>query len=293
MQFPPPREETTHGNHRRRSDAVPGRIAGDRGEALRSQAQARGGSGGGPGESLRRATDGRRAVGSAADADRAPAALEGHAARGGDHRRGAPAGVPQRRGGCGHAGDLPEPVRLPDRGSDQGGSGRLRMRLTRVAHIVLVAVAGLVAFAPASAGAGAPTDQLKASVEQILKVLEDPALKAEARAKDRRAAIRKEAEGVFDFTETAKRALGRHWQSLSEKDREEFTGLFTDLIERAYISKIERYSGERIAYAGEAIDGGLATVRTRFVTIIQTSSYAELVRKMKAAELGAPASPRS
>ena len=140
--------------------------------------------------------------------------------------------------------------------------------------------------------------------------------------------------GVFDFTETAKRALGRHWQGLAEKDRQEFTSLFTDLIERAYISKIERYSGERIAYAGEAVDGGLATVRTRFVTkqgtevpvdyrmqqrgdrwlvydvsvegvslinnyrtqfdkIIQTSSYAELVRKMKAAEFAAPASPRS
>jgi len=208
------------------------------------------------------------------------------------------------------------------------------MRVDRVARIVLVALAGLVACAPASADAGAPTDQLKSSVEQIIKVLEDPALKAESRAADRRAAIRKEAEGVFDFGETAKRALGRHWQNLSDKDRQEFTGLFTDLIERAYISKIERYSGERIAYAGEAVDGGLATVRTRFVTkqgtevpidyrmqqrgdrwlvydvsvegvslinnyrtqfdkIIQTSSYAELVRKMKAAEFSAPASPRS
>jgi hypothetical protein len=135
----------------------------------------------------------------------------------------------------------------------------------RSGRIVLVAVAGLVVSAPASASAGPPTDQLKASVEQILKVLEDPALKAEARAKDRRAAIRKEAEGVFDFTETAKRALGRHWQNLSDKDREEFTGLFTDLIERAYISKIEKYSGERIAYAGEAVDGfeGVTTASSR------------------------------
>jgi phospholipid transport system substrate-binding protein len=171
-------------------------------------------------------------------------------------------------------------------------------------------------------------------VEQIVKVLEDPGLKPEAKLKERRAAIRKEAEVVFDFSETAKRALGRHWQALTEKDRQEFTGLFTDLIERAYISKIERYSGERIAYAGEAVDGSLATVRTRFVTrqgteipvdyrmqqrgdrwlvydvlvegvslinnyrtqfdkIIQTSSYSELVRKMKAAEFAAPASPRS
>jgi phospholipid transport system substrate-binding protein len=208
------------------------------------------------------------------------------------------------------------------------------VRVNLVAGLVPVAVAGLLVSAPVAVEAGAPTEQLRSSVEQIVKVLEDPALKTDARAKDRRAAIRKEAEVVFDFTETAKRALGRHWQGLSEKDRQEFTGLFTDLIERAYISKIERYSGERIAYAGEAVDGGLATVRTRFVTkqgteipvdyrmqqrgdrwlvydvsvegvslinnyrtqfdkIIQTSSYAELVRKMKAAEVGTAAAPRS
>ena len=199
---------------------------------------------------------------------------------------------------------------------------------------MVVVVTGLAIGAPAPARAGAPTDQLKTSVEQIIRVLEDPALRAPARAQERRAAIRKEAEVVFDFTETAKRSLGRHWQGLSEKDRSEFTVLFADLIERAYISKIERYSGERITYAGEAMDAGLATVRTRFVTkqgtevpvdyrmqqrggrwlvydvsvegvslinnyrtqfdkIIQTSSYAELVRKMKAAEVGAPPSPRS
>jgi len=209
----------------------------------------------------------------------------------------------------------------------------------RVARSALGATAGLVVcaqmvWAPASADAGAPTDQLRSSVDQMVKVLDDPALKADSRAQDRRAAIRKEAQVVFDFGETAKRALGRHWQGLSEKDRQEFTGLFTDLIERAYISKIERYSGERIAYAGESVEGGLATVRTRFVTkqgteipvdyrmqqrgdrwlvydvmvegvslinnyrtqfdkIIQTSSYAELVRKMKAAEVSAPGSPRS
>ena len=211
--------------------------------------------------------------------------------------------------------------------------------MKRVARSALGAAAGLVTcaqmvWAPASADAGAPTDQLRSSVDQMVKVLDDPALKADSRAQDRRAAIRKEAQVVFDFGETAKRALGRHWQGLSEKDRQEFTGLFTDLIERAYISKIERYSGERIAYAGESVEGGLATVRTRFVTkqgteipvdyrmqqrgdrwlvydvmvegvslinnyrtqfdkIIQTSSYAELVRKMKAAEVSAPGSPRS
>src|SRR5258705_748756 len=138
------------------------------------------------------------------------------------------------------------------------------MRRRLVPYLVLLV--GLAVWAPAPARAGAPTDQLKASVEQIVKVLEDPALRPEARSRERRAAIRKEAEGVFDFSETAKRALGRHWQALAEKDRQEFTSLFTDLIERAYISKIERYSGERIAYAGEAVDGRLAPRRTPFLT---------------------------
>jgi phospholipid transport system substrate-binding protein len=207
-------------------------------------------------------------------------------------------------------------------------------RRVRVSRLATVALTGLLAWAPASADAGAPTDQLKAAVEQIVKVLEDPALKADGKTKERRAAIRREAETVFDFGETAKRALGRHWQPLAEKDRQEFTSLFSDLIERAYISKIERYSGERITYTGESIEGALASVRTRFVTkqgseipidyrmqqrgdrwlvydvvvegislinnyrtqfdkIIQTSSYAELVRKLKAAEVAAPSAPKS
>jgi phospholipid transport system substrate-binding protein len=207
-------------------------------------------------------------------------------------------------------------------------------RRVRVSRLATVALTGLLAWAPASADAGAPTDQLKAAVEQIVKVLEDPALKEDGKTKERRAAIRREAETVFDFGETAKRALGRHWQPLAEKDRQEFTSLFSDLIERAYISKIERYSGERITYTGESIEGALASVRTRFVTkqgseipidyrmqqrgdrwlvydvvvegislinnyrtqfdkIIQTSSYAELVRKLKAAEVAAPSAPKS
>jgi len=214
--------------------------------------------------------------------------------------------------------------------------GRMIQGDMKRSSAVPLALLGLLFLigSPTEASAGAPTDQLRASVDQIIKVLDDPTLKPEGKVAERRAAIRKEAVVVFDFTETAKRALGRHWQGLSDQDRQEFTALFTDLIERAYISKIERYSGEKIAYTGEAVDSGLATVRTRFVTkqgtevpidyrmqqkgdrwlvydvsiegvslinnyrtqfdkIIQTSSYAELVRKLKAADVPAPPAPRS
>src|SRR5258706_13739767 len=131
----------------------------------------------------------------------------------------------------------------------------MRRRLVRylpVWYLGILVLAGLVVWAPAPARAGAPTDQLKASVEQIVKVLENPGLRSEARSQERRAAIRKEAGGGFDFTETAKRALGRHWQAPAEKDPQEFTSPFPHLSQRGYISKNERYSRGRIAYPGEA-----------------------------------------
>ncbi len=124
-----------------------------------------------------------------------------------------------------------------------------------------------LSFLPWSqAWAGAPTDQLKESVDQVIHILQDPSLRSESKAQERRAAIRHEADKIFDWQETAKRALGTHWRNLSEQDRKEFVSLFTDLLERAYVSKIESYSGEKITYAGDTIDGDLATVKTRFTT---------------------------
>jgi phospholipid transport system substrate-binding protein len=124
----------------------------------------------------------------------------------------------------------------------------------------------LVAVWVGSAAAGPPTDQLRGHVEQILRILEDPALRQEAREGERRAVIRRIAEEIFDFGEISRRSLGRHWQERSPAERQEFTQLFTDLLERSYVSKIEGYSGERITFAGETLDGELATVRTRIVS---------------------------
>lgn len=109
--------------------------------------------------------------------------------------------------------------------------------------------------------AGAPTDQTRQYTDQVLKVLGDPALK-EA---ERRTAVRKVAEEMFDMSETAKRALGRHWQSRTPAEREEFTRLFADLLENTYLSKIGLYSGERVSYVSESIDGDFATVRAKIL----------------------------
>src|SRR5258706_1908332 len=130
-----------------------------------------------------------------------------------------------------------------------------------------LALAGLLALSfTGAAWAGAPTDQLKGAIDRVVKTIDDPAYKGEGKAMDRRRAVRKIADEIFGFNEISRRALARHWQTLSEKQREEFVGLFADLLERSYISKIELYGGEKIDYGHERLDGDLAAVATRIVT---------------------------
>ena len=139
------------------------------------------------------------------------------------------------------------------------------MNWVRVGAMVL-AGALVVGVGSAPAAAGVPTDQLKGAVERVLKTLDDPTLKGEARLAERRVAVRKIANEIFDFSEIAKRSMARHWQPLSEPQRTEFVGLFADLLERSYISKIETYGGEKIQYTAERAEGEFATVSTRIIT---------------------------
>ena len=190
----------------------------------------------------------------------------------------------------------------------------------------IVSVGAILISVVQGAQAGAPTEELRGHVDQVIKILQRPDLQGEGKAVERRTAVRKVANDIFDFQETAKRSLGRHWQERTPAEREEFTRLFADLVERAYIGKIDRYSGENVSYVGESVEADQATVRTKILTkqgsqvpvdyrvfrqgghwrvydviiegvslianyrtqfnkIIQTSSFEDLVAKLKAKEL--------
>jgi phospholipid transport system substrate-binding protein len=128
-----------------------------------------------------------------------------------------------------------------------------------------LAIFFILAFAQVS-WATTATEQLKSAIDHVLAIVDAPALKGDDRIVERRIAVRKIANESFDFAEIARRSLGRHWQPLSEAQRTEFVGLFGDLLERSYISKIELYVGEKVVYSGERVDGDLATVSTKIMT---------------------------
>jgi phospholipid transport system substrate-binding protein len=134
----------------------------------------------------------------------------------------------------------------------------------RTQWIGLGIVVNLVVVMATPAMAGAPTDQLKQRVDEVIKVVDDPALAS--KPVERHAAVRKIAEDVFDYPDTAQRALGPHWNARTPQERQEFVQLFADLLDRAYVGKIDLYQGEKVRYAGETAEGDQATVKTRIVT---------------------------
>ena len=77
--------------------------------------------------------------------------------------------------------------------------------------------------------ADSPTDAVKGVIDQVVNILNDPALKAQ---KDRRRQMVKQTiDRRFDYEEMAKRSLEATWKGLSAGQRQEFVKVFSELLE--------------------------------------------------------------
>ena len=198
----------------------------------------------------------------------------------------------------------------------------------------ILMIALMLVMAAGTAQALTPTETVKSRVEQAMQTVGQASRGTPDGAAERQRGIRQAAVSLFDFAEMSRRALGRHWADRTAAERGEFVALFTELMARAYMGKIDRYAGEAITYVGERVDGEQATVQSRVVTpkksevpieyrlhrvgdrwaaydvlvenvslvgtyrsqfdrIIQTSSFADLLRRLREKESAqADASPR-
>ncbi len=127
----------------------------------------------------------------------------------------------------------------------------------------------LIAFAVTIGGvasAGSPTDALKQSVDEVLRVVEDPGLKKAETKEERRKRLEEVIAKRFNFEEMAKRTIGAEWAKRTPEERKEFVNSFRTLLANSYLGRIENYSGEKVRYLKEVIDGNYAEVRTEIDT---------------------------
>lgn len=135
-------------------------------------------------------------------------------------------------------------------------------------NIIAVALLFVLLFQAARAAAGAPTEQIKSTVDKALTVLKDPRLKPAAKTNERRDQLKQILYARFDFTEMARRALGSNWRRRTPQEQAEFVPLFTDVLERAYADIIESYIDDKIkiAYVNERVDGNFADINSKILT---------------------------
>jgi phospholipid transport system substrate-binding protein len=118
------------------------------------------------------------------------------------------------------------------------------------------------AVAPIAGPVTRPLDFVTSSVSRGLAGLRSPRVGVNA-DEERRAEIRRTADNLFDVDDMARRALGQHWKGLVPRQRNEFVGLFRDVLTQSFVTIVERYTGGHVVSRDEAIGGTFAQVRSR------------------------------
>ena len=189
-----------------------------------------------------------------------------------------------------------------------------------------VALTCSVAFGSSGQPAEPPTEVVRSTLTEVFRILEDQTLKDPAKLIPRRHMLEEVIASHFNYEEMSKRALAAHWIPLTAGERAEFVELFKSFLSDRYAEKIESYSGEQVFYLSERIEGNYAEVRTelrskkvaipmdyrlqgkdgtwyaydlivdgvslvknyrsQFEKIIRSSSYLELVRRLRERTVG-------
>ena len=135
-----------------------------------------------------------------------------------------------------------------------------------------------------SSFAGGPTEDVRETTDKLIAIVSDPAMKSSDMTAERARRIRAAVDERFDWKEMSKRTLARHWKKRSDREKEEFIDLFGKLLERTYLDKVEGYSGEKVLYVGEKVDGKYGMVIVKIVTEKDTEILVKYKLKNKGSE---------
>jgi phospholipid transport system substrate-binding protein len=121
-----------------------------------------------------------------------------------------------------------------------------------------------VAIFTSSVAFATPTDDLKRTVDEVVRIVADKEMKKNE--VKRRQALKRTISTIFDYSEMAKRSMGKHWNQRTAVEKKHFTELFATLLENSYASKIESYNNEKIVYLRETVDGDYSEIKSKVVT---------------------------
>jgi len=120
-----------------------------------------------------------------------------------------------------------------------------------------------------TARADGPMNAIKSVTEQVVNLLKDPKVQGDSKKGERQQLVRDAMEKRFDWDQSARACLGRHWTKRTPAEKEEFIKLFSQFLKDTYSEKIVTYFSDldKIEYQGEKIlEGNYASVKLTIST---------------------------
>lgn len=130
----------------------------------------------------------------------------------------------------------------------------------------VIATVATIAFTASVGYAGPPTEAMKTTIGEVLRIIHEKDLQAPTKSEERRKQLEKTVGARFDYQEMSRRALGAPWNTLTDPEKQEFVALFQTLLTNSYADKIETYSGEGVQYLNERTEKDYAEVRTKVLS---------------------------
>ncbi len=137
----------------------------------------------------------------------------------------------------------------------------MKRALIRIA-LSLVLLAGLAA----PALAGPPSNYVKAILDEVIRIQNEP-----TEEKVRAEAIRRIIQRSFDFPLMAKDSLGPTYAKLTPSQRQEFERVFAALFQDSYTRLVLNFlKRETVTYHKEKVEGSKAQVSTSLIRTNET-----------------------
>ncbi len=120
---------------------------------------------------------------------------------------------------------------------------------------------------PLHVRAGVPFDTVKGHVNEVLRVLRDPALQGEANEEAKQEQIEGIADEMFDYVALSRLTLSRNWKKFNSDQKKEFVQLYRSILEKAYMDRILSYTDEKVTFGKETmLSEKKAEVQTHIIT---------------------------
>lgn len=143
-----------------------------------------------------------------------------------------------------------------------GISSEIRLGMTSAMVVSTVAFLMLIVTTMASAEQTA-TESVRSTIDEVIHILNSEELNQPNRSMERRQKIEHVIRQRVNYEDMAKRALGWHWVELTDTERQEFVGLFVQLLRDTFACRIDNYADEQVLYLSELREGNFTEVRAK------------------------------